>query len=84
LFILKSPSYKDVSPNGLFPKKRIIRRPLENSRDWICRTVSRKTKTGQQPFSLLPDNSVIAARRAFIFRRAKFLGKANGASGPPP
>jgi hypothetical protein len=24
------------------------------------------------------------AGRAFIFRRVKFLGKANGASGPPP
>jgi hypothetical protein len=37
LFILESPSYKDVSPNGLFPKKRIVRRPLENLRVGICR-----------------------------------------------
>jgi hypothetical protein len=43
LFILKSPSYKDVSPNGLFPKKRIIRRPIENLRAGICRTLICKT-----------------------------------------
>ena len=52
----------------------------------IYLTVSRKTKTGQQAFLLLPDNAVIASGygRAFIFRRVKFLAKANGASGPPP
>jgi hypothetical protein len=36
-------------------RRRIIRRPLENSRDWICRTLILKTKTGQPPFPLLGE-----------------------------
>jgi hypothetical protein len=37
---LESPNYKDVSPDGLFQKWRIVRRALENSRAGICRLLT--------------------------------------------
>jgi hypothetical protein len=36
-----------------------IRLTIENPRDWICRTVIRKTKTGQQLFLLLGQKSPV-------------------------
>jgi hypothetical protein len=33
-------------------RRRIVRRLHEISRDWICRTLIRTTKTGQLPFPL--------------------------------
>jgi hypothetical protein len=38
LIHFESPNYKDVSPDGLFPKRSIARRPLENPRAGICRS----------------------------------------------
>jgi hypothetical protein len=35
--------------------------PLENSRDWICRTPIRKTKTGQKLFLLLGEKARMRA-----------------------
>ncbi|MGA3284159.1 MAG: hypothetical protein ABSD57_06855 [Verrucomicrobiota bacterium] len=36
-------------------RRRIVHRPLENSRDWICRIFIRKTRIGRQPFPLLGE-----------------------------
>ena len=36
-------------------RRRIVRHSLENSRDWICRTVIRQTRTSRQLFPLLGE-----------------------------
>jgi len=47
---------RPTSPRPSPPRRgRIVRRLFENSRDWICRTVSRQTKTGRQLFPLLGE-----------------------------
>jgi hypothetical protein len=61
---LRAPSRRDKSVIGfttsLIPafsprRRRIIRRRLENSRDWICQTAIHKTRNVRQLFPLLGE-----------------------------
>src|ERR1039458_8939775 len=45
--LVETEEFHPLPSDGRGTRRRIVRRPLENSRDWICRTLIRKTKTGQ-------------------------------------
>jgi len=48
-------------------RRRIVLRLLGNSRDWICRTLIRKTKTGPQLFLLLGEKAGMRADVKYKF-----------------
>jgi hypothetical protein len=55
ILMLSKDDTPSLNPASSPRRRRIVRRLLENSRDWIGRTIIRTTRTGQQLFPLLGE-----------------------------